>query len=226
MRKLTPILLATIVFSLLSPVLEVQALLPTFLYYNISVTAPDISQEVAITIELDFITDEGEDISSLVGPLTVQLLWTRDKVSWVTDSMSLIAGNNIYRAIIPRQDGYANSRYDFGSGPCYWYVKIENNMGESDTFFSQSDPNDEIYFLDYGAGETVVIGETEPTPALPDLGKAFDQLLTDVFGANPLDDPYVRIILLIMVAVVVLIIATRGIGGERFNRFIGRLFRK
>jgi len=223
MRKLTPISLAIVLISLLSPILEVQALLPTFLSYNIDNTTPDISQPVAITITLDYITDEGEDISALVGSITVLLHWTRDKSSWVTESMSLIA-SNIYRESIPRQDGYTNNEYDYGSGPCYWYVEVKNNLGEVGYLesYTQSTPNKEIYFLDYGEGETVVIGEPEP---IPDLGQVIDDVLTEVFGANPLDDPYVRIIILVMVAVVVLIIATRG-GGERVQNILGKLFRK
>ena len=60
--------------------------------------------------------------------------------------MALMSGNNVYRGTIPRQDGLGNYYYDYGAGPCYWYIKIDNVQEESYRF-TVTNPNSEIYFV-------------------------------------------------------------------------------
>lgn len=230
LRKIHSIFLFVIVITNLFAPIQTTALLPTFLYYQIDQSnfTPDVSQEVSITMELDFITDLDEDISALVGTLSILLHWSRDRSSWVTESMTLIAGNNIYRKSIPRQDGYTNQRYDFGAGQLYWYIEIKNELQESDTLFSAGNPNTEIFYLDANEGITTVVVGTQPVPN--PIGQAFNNLLSAVFGVeNPLEDPYMQFLLFVMGATVIIIIvvavAGRG-GGSSLQNSLGKLFRK
>jgi len=196
-----------IFLSLFSTVSIAQAILPDFQSYDIGNATPFVDESVDITLYLNFILDEEGDISSLVGTLTVQLFWSRDQTSYHGVTMELMASNNMYRGTIPAQDGSDNQFYNEGSGPCYWYIKISNSGGEK-LLFTSNNPNSEIYFLDSGAGTTVIIGEEIDTYIPPNpIAEVFDDVFSSSLGTNIARDPVFQTIVLVIVGLVVAAIA-------------------
>jgi hypothetical protein len=219
--KLVPLFSFLLLFILLSvPIFTVSGLLPRFTGHIIGAKTPYINQSPRVTVFISFTDDNGNDISGLIGSITLDFFWSRDKTSWYSITMSA-QGTDTYYADIPSQDGLDNWQFDEGAGPCYWYVRIENNKNEVDFYYSSENPNDEIYFYDIGQTTVVIEPEDNKTGAkvspLAEIPLAVIQELFD-----PTGNIFVKITVIVIALIAVYIWATRGKG----FKFIQGLFKR
>lgn len=180
---------------------------------------PSVEDSTTVTVFLNFILPEEGDISAMVGTLTVQLFWSRDKVSYVGESMALVSGNDVYRGTILRQDGKGNYLYDDGIGVCYWYIKISNNAQEESFLFTSTNPNDEIYFFGV-SGETITPIETvteSESPIFAPLANVIEKVFAPL--GSVAEDPLFQVIILIFAGITLSLI----IFGSRLGPYIGKV---
>lgn len=192
------------------PVFTATALLPRFTNHLISAKTPYVNQSPRVTVFISFTDEHGNDISGLIGSITLYLFWSRDESNWYSITMS-VSGTETYYSDIPAQDGSDNWLYDDGAGPCYWYVKIENNKDEENFYYSPEWPNGEIYFFSTeGETTTVVSPEENVTDNIPPLVEIPLAIITELF--DPAGNPFVKGVVILITAVIVFIWATKGKG--------------
>lgn len=157
------------------------------------------------------------------------LFWSRDKVSYNSESMALLSGNNVYRTTVPAQDGSDNLFYKGGAGEFYWYIRLASDVEEEAFLFSASNPNDEIYFLPLGSEETTdttfVPSTDEPTNLNP-IGEALGNLLSPFLPEDVTKDPVFQAILTVGFGVVIagIIVASRA--DRILAKVLGVIYRK
>ncbi len=215
-------------FFILITVLSVQiipvaALLPRFTGHIISGESSFINESPRITVFISFTDANGNDISGLIGTITVYLMWSRDKSEWHSIEMS-VSAIDTYFTDIPAQDGSDNWQYDAGVGVCYWYARITNNKNEEGFYYSSANPNTEIYFFDPEGGTTTI---TDPedlqgnvTQNIPPLVEIPLAIITELF--DPTGNPFVKLTVIGIVVVIVYMWTTRGKGFA----FLQGLFRR
>ena len=212
---LTPLFFFTLVSLVLIPA---TARLPSFTgNHNIDNTTPYVDRRVTITIYIDIHDPDSQEIP--FGTLSMYLFWSRDLVSWVSESMTP-ENEETYKGVIPTQDGSDNVRYNDGEGKCYWFIRMTNDAYETDTYYSSQSPNEEIFYTDPWADDST---DTEPIEngsiQLPLLEIPF-AIIKTIF--DPTADPFVRIVLILLAVAIIFVIAS---GGRGFSMLRG-LFRK
>lgn len=179
---------------------------------------PSVGDSTTVTVYLIFILPDEGDISAMVGTLSVQLFWSRDKTSYVGESMAMIT-QSVYRGTIPRQDGKDNYLYDEGIGVCYWYVKISNNAGQESFLFTNTNPNSEIYFFGL-SGETttpIEINSESETPIFTPIANVIEDIFSPIVG-NVAEDPVFQAIIILFFGISLSLI----IFGTRLGPYIGK----
>ena len=211
----TSLFLFTLVSMSLIPA---TARIPSFTgNHNIDNTSPMINRRVTITIYIDIHDPDGQTIP--YGTLFMYLFWSRDKSTWVSEDMTP-QDVETYTGIIPTQDGSDNYYYDDGEGPMYWFIRMRNDAYETDTYFSSQSPNAEITYIDPWATQTTEIDTNETEAIELPFIEIPAQIVRTIF--DPTANPFVRIVLVILVLAIVFVIASRGKG----LGFLKGLFRK
>lgn len=212
---LTLFLFFTLVSLFSTPVL---ARIPEFTgNYNIDNKTPYINRRVTITIYINIHDPDGQEIP--FGTLFMYLFWSRDKSTWVSEDMTPESVET-YKGVIPTQDGSDNVRYNYGEGKLYWFIRMTNDAYETDTFYSSQSPNEEIFVIDPNSGLEPPSTEVDNGSIELPLLEIPAQIIRTIF--DPTADPFVRIVLVLLVVAIVFVIAS---GGKGFGMLRG-LFRK
>jgi hypothetical protein len=189
-----------------------------------------VDESTEVTVYLNFILPYEGDVSDQIDSLSIQLFWSRDKESWVGESMALMSGNNVYRATIPRQDGKGNWYYDYGDGPCYWYIKMRNDATEEEEhLFTQENPNSEIYFVSLGKTveeTTTPIDTPEVINPVGELVEGVDQILSSVFGEDVIRSPIFQFIIVLMAGIAVALLVAASPLNVLLVKAFGKFFTK
>ena len=180
-----------------------DGLLPSFSSYDIANNTPFVDESTAVTVRLNFYDPVHGDISGLVGTLSVQLFWSRDTSTWIGETMTLISGNDLYRTVIPAQDGSDNRLYDYGAGTLFWYIRVQDTSTLEETFlFSSSDPNTEITFLPLPSQTTTDTDTTQVGTPNP-IFQAIEDVLEPIVGQDVASDPVFQSIVISIFGVMV-----------------------
>lgn len=212
-----------IFFLLVIPFVNISlAVLPRFSSHLIESTNPVVNQSNRITIFLSFTDLSGNDISGIIGSITIYLLWSRDQSSW--QSLSMIAQNvDMYYVDIPKQDGTDDYRFNDGAGQFYWYVLMQDQTYDSVEYYSADYPNTDIIYFGLAGSETSIVNQplqenvSDNLPIFLEIPLAIVQELFD-----PLGNPFLKISMIVIFAILIFVWST---GGRGFM-FLETLFRR